>query len=72
MVTIVNDSVLIIVNRTCNVVVVHIDVLNMKVYIMETMKIYTVPDRLVWCVELAISNGNFVDMVSVDDYYFST
>ena len=62
----VNEFVLIIVDTTCNVLVVHIDVFNIKVYITETMKIYTVLDRLFWCVELVV-NGTFVNNVSVDE-----
>ena len=69
MVIVVNESVVIIVDTTYNVVVVHIDVLNIKVYITETMKTYTVLDRLVWCVELVV-DGTFVDMVSIDEPTF--
>ena len=66
MVVIVDESVLIIADTTCNVGVVHIDVRNIKVYITETTKIYTVHDWLAWCVELVV-NGTFIDMVSVDE-----
>ena len=66
MVVVVDELLLIIVDTTCNVGAVHIDVRNIKVYITETMKIYTVLDWLAWCVELVV-NGTFIDMVSVDE-----